>query len=303
MATNCETAKFGAIAEGEVRTYRRDDLTLAVRVWKGDGASPKRPIVCLPGLTRNSRDFSAFASQIRRLDPSRTVIAFDYRGRGLSDPVSDPSAYNAAEEAKDVLAGLDHLGIAEADLIGTSRGVIVIHLIAVFAPERIGRVVFNDAGPRIEAAGLAEIRDYLEAARPHETLDKASDAVERLFAPTFPSLGRPDFEREARALHVERNGSLVSDFDPKLLRTLDAVEADKPLPEMWDLFERLADREILVLRGEHSNILTPETVTEMERRHPGLKSQVVKGQGHAPFLETAGLPGLILSFLDENAPA
>ncbi|MEN3792718.1 alpha/beta hydrolase [Fulvimarina sp. MAC3] len=282
--------------DGRIVTYERDRLTLAMRVFEG-AETAVRPIACLPGLTRNSRDFTAFAHAIRDLDPERTVIAFDYRGRGLSDAAAQAEAYNAAEEAKDVLAGLDHLGVKSADFIGTSRGVIVTHLIAATAPDRIGRVVFNDAGPRIEVDGLITIRDYLQAAKAYESLDQAADAIEALFGPTFPALGRPDFERQARATVVERDGVFVSDYDPKLLRTLDALEAGKPLPEFWELFDLLKDKPLLVLRGENSDILTGTTADEMVARHPDCRLHLVEGQGHPPFLETAGLPRLIFDFL------
>lgn len=282
--------------EGRIVAYERNGLTLAIRIFEGLKPSTP-PIVCLPGLTRNSRDFTAFASEIHALDPDRTVIAFDYRGRGLSDAAPSVESYNAAEEAKDVLAGLDRLGVQTADFVGTSRGVIVTHLIAAMDLGRIGRIVFNDAGPRIEVDGLLGIRGHLAGAKPYESLQKAADAIETLFAPTFPALGRPDFERQARALVVERDGVFVSDYDPKLLRTLDALEAGKPLPELWELFDLMKAKPLLVLRGEHSDILSVETAEEMVERHPDCRVHIVDGQGHAPFLETAGLPRVILDFL------
>ncbi|MDY8109411.1 alpha/beta hydrolase [Fulvimarina sp. 2208YS6-2-32] len=290
-----------AAARGEVHVYERDGLTLAMRVHGAlDGA--KIPLVCLPGLTRNSRDFDGFAQAMRARDPGRCLIAFDYRGRGLSDAAPAPAAYNAAEEARDVLAGLDHLNIERVDLIGTSRGVIVTHLIGAMAGPRIGRIVFNDAGPRIESAGLLEIRDYLRAAQDHPDWTSATDAVEALFAPSFPALERADFERQARALFIERDGVLVSDYDPTLLETLDGLSPDLPLPELWDLFDHLLDKPLLVLRGEHSGILSKSTVEEMARRHPDLTAHTVPGQGHAPFLETSGLPDRISDFLDADRP-
>ncbi|MER0238855.1 alpha/beta hydrolase [Fulvimarina sp. MAC8] len=290
------TTEEGVRDEGRIVTYEREGLNLAMRVF-GPTKTQKAPIVCLPGLTRNSRDFTAFANAIRDLDPERTVIAFDYRGRGLSDAALEAEAYNAAEEAKDVLAGLDHLGVRTVDLVGTSRGVIVTHLIAAMAADRIARVVFNDAGPRIEVDGLLGIREYLGAAKAHESLDKAANAIEALFGPTFPALDRADFERQTRALLVEREGVWVPDFDPKLLKTLDTLEPGKPLPELWQLFDLLKEKPLLVLRGEHSDILSVETADEMAARHPDCRVHVVEGQGHAPFLETAGLPRLILDFL------
>ncbi|WAP69902.1 alpha/beta fold hydrolase [Jiella pelagia] len=140
--------------------YDHDGLRLAGRLWgaigqAGDaGGSAPLPIVCLPGLTRNSRDFADLARRIRDDEPDRPVVAFDYRGRGLSEYASDPEAYTVPAEAVDTLAGLDHLGISRAVFVGTSRGALVIHLIAAMRLPAIAGAVFNDAGPRLEIEGL-----------------------------------------------------------------------------------------------------------------------------------------------------
>ena len=139
--------------------YRSDDgLTLHGRVYgHGNGGQP--PVVCLAGLSRNSRDFHRFALMLA--EEGRKVVTFDYRGRGLSDRDPDPANYNPGREAQDVLQGLSHLGIAAADFIGTSRGGLILHFLPAMAPDLVRSVVLNDIGPVIENEGLRRIRDYL----------------------------------------------------------------------------------------------------------------------------------------------
>ncbi len=129
----------------------------------GETNSAHWPVVCLPGLTRNARDFHELAHHLSaRAVVPRKVVAFDYRGRGQSAYDPDITHYNVGVEAGDILAGLVALGIEGAAFIGTSRGGLIIHVIAAMRPEALKAVVLNDIGPVLEAGGLAHIRSYLD---------------------------------------------------------------------------------------------------------------------------------------------
>ncbi len=289
-----------ATTGGEPFFYWHDGLRLAGRCWgtigrtEEGGAPVPLPIVCLPGLTRNSRDFIEFARLIRSLDPARPVVAFDYRGRGLSQYGPGPEAYTVPAEAADTLAGLDHLGIDRAVFVGTSRGTLVIHLIAAMRLSVIAAAVFNDAGPRIETEGLRQIRDTVGVVESFESWEAATEAVAASLGPTFPAMEREDFERMARAGFVERGGRIVGDYDTRLLEPLRTMDLGKDLPELWDLFDLMKAVPLLVIRGEHSALFSGATVERMKSRHDDLHAVEVAGQGHAPFLETAGLPERVL---------
>lgn len=280
-----------------------DGLRLHARVY-GEANSGHWPVVCLPGLTRNARDFHELALYLStQSERPRKIVAFDYRGRGQSAYDPDTSHYNVGVEAGDILAGLAALNIAEAAFIGTSRGGLIIHVLGAMQPAVLKAIVLNDIGPVIEADGLAHIRSYLDPAPKPKTRAEAVSAQRGAHGSDFPALTEADWERMVSALYRETDHGLMPDFDPRLLETLAGLDLSKPLPDLWPQFEALAAVPLLAIRGANSRLLSAETIREMGRRHSGMEAITVYGQGHAPFLETDSLPGAIAAFLDraENA--
>jgi pimeloyl-ACP methyl ester carboxylesterase len=276
----------------------QDGLRLHARVY-GSPDGDAVPIVCLPGLTRNARDFHELALHLsQRSRNARRVIAFDYRGRGRSAYDPDWKNYHVLTEAGDVMAGLAALGVGDAGFIGTSRGGLVIFAIAAMRPALLRAVVLNDIGPVVEGAGLAQIRAYLDRAPKPSSMADAVAIARAAQGSTFPALRDADWERSVAAFWREENGRLVPDFDPALLKTLDAIDLNRPLPVLWPQFEGLYGVPVLAIRGANSALLSAATLDEMARRHPRIETVTVEGQGHAPFLETAGLPQRIATFLD-----
>ena len=274
-----------------------DGLKLHAMVYDS-GADGRWPVVCLPGLTRNARDFHELAVHLARRH-GRRVVAFDYRGRGQSAYAADIGTYNVGVEANDIVRGLDVLNVGGAAFIGTSRGGLIVHVLAAMRPSILKAIVFNDIGPAIEAEGLAHIRDYLRNSPPVATIKEAAAAQRAAHGRDFPALDARDWERMARALYRERDGRLMPDFDPKLAQPLQDMDLSQPLPTLWPQFELLRDIPVMTIRGETSRLLSAATVEKMQRLHPGMKSVTVKGQGHAPFLETGSLPHDIARFLDD----
>lgn len=113
------------------------------------------PVLCLAGLTRNTADFDHVAPHM----PVR-LIRMDYRGRGQSD-WADPTTYTIPQEGTDALALLDHLGIAQAAILGTSRGGLIAMMLAATHKDRLLGVALNDIGPVIEERGMNVVRDYI----------------------------------------------------------------------------------------------------------------------------------------------
>ncbi|WP_315919522.1 alpha/beta hydrolase [Mesorhizobium sp. SP-1A] len=276
-----------------------DGLRLHARLY-GEGAAGSWPVVCLPGLTRNARDFHELALHLAREAPApRRVVAFDYRGRGLSAHDANPANYNVGVEAADILAGLDALKIAEAAFIGTSRGGLIVHLLGAMRPNVLKAIVLNDIGPAIEAEGLAHIRNYLHSASRPATLAEAAEAQRKAHGADFPALRSQDWERMAVAIYRQQGRAWVPDYDPKLVGTLDGLDLSVPLPTLWPQFNALAAVPMLAIRGANSRLLSSATLAEMRRRHPGMETIVVDGQGHAPFLETGDLPARIAGFIEQ----
>ncbi|MER9333439.1 alpha/beta hydrolase [Mesorhizobium sp. M0293] len=275
-----------------------DGLSLHARVY-GEANTGHWPVVCLPGLTRNARDFHELALYLstRAANP-RKVIAFDFRGRGQSTWDPDIGHYNVGIEAGDVLAGLAALNIEDAAFIGTSRGGLIIHVLAMMRPAVLKAIVFNDIGPVIEAAGLAHIQSYLERDPTPKTRVQATAAQRSVHGKDFAALAGADWDRMVWALYRETDGGLVPDFDPKLVDTVASLDLTQPLPDLWPQFEALATVPLLAIRGANSRLLSAGTLEQMRKRHPGIETITVAGQGHAPFLETGSLPNDIATFLD-----
>ena len=258
-----------------------DGTQLYVRDYAA-GHSGLVPIVCLPGLTRNAKDFETIAPALAQ---TRRVLAFDFRGRGRSGR-ADPATYRPDQEVADTLLALVTLGIERFAIIGTSRGGIAAMVMATRALPRMAGVLFNDIGPRIDKAGLLRIRTYLG------TDPQFADWAEAVAAlkssnPGFGTLSEADWLAFARRVYREVNGVPRADYDPGLSQNFPSVadiEAGK-MPELWALLDMMADVPSLVLRGEHSDLLSAEIVAGMHQHHRRLQSATVRARGHVPFLD------------------
>lgn len=279
--------------------YRAPDgLKLHARVYDPPGAATL-PVVCLAGLTRNSRDFHELALALgRRNRNPRKVISFDYRGRGESARDPEWKNYDPIVETGDVIAGLTALGVDQAAFIGTSRGGLIIHVLAAMRPTLLKAVVLNDIGPEVEGAGLALIRSYLERAPEPATIADAVAIQKTANGQNFPALADADWERMIRAVYREEKGKPVPDFDPALTKTVTGIDLSKPLPTLWPQFMGLSKVPMLAIRGENSTLMAAATLEKMASIHPDIETITVEGQGHAPLLETSDLPQRIASFID-----
>jgi pimeloyl-ACP methyl ester carboxylesterase len=279
-----------------------DGLRLHARDYSGPTGSGHLPIVCLPGLTRNARDFHQFATLFSNglmapaIEPRR-VICLDYRGRGGSDRDKNADNYSLTVETNDVQAALAALDVPRAIFFGTSRGALIIHLLAATRPTMIASAILNDAGPVIEGAGLAQIRGYLTRLPQPKDWDQAVDILKQAHGKAFPALEARDWREMAEAIYVERKGKIVSDFDQAIVKQLNAIDFNTQLPTLWPQFDALAHVPVMTIRGENSQLLSQATVTEMEKRHPGMETLVVAGQGHAPLPHSAGISAAIAQFL------
>jgi pimeloyl-ACP methyl ester carboxylesterase len=277
------------------RFHADDGIALHGRVY-GDRAGTSRPVICLAGLSRNSRDFHQLASLMAA--SGRPVVTLDYRGRGLSAWDPNPANYNLLREAQDVLQAAAHLGISEADFIGTSRGGLILHLLPAMAPGLVRSVILNDVGPVIEVEGLRRIRDYLSARPQPRNFAQAARALRATHGGDFPILTEGDWAEMAEAIFREIEGAIVPDYDPLLVEPLKTMDLSKPPPDLWAQFESLAATPMLIIRGENSSLLSAATVEEMLRRHAGASAVAAPGQGHAPLLHLPGIADAVAAFLD-----
>lgn len=270
---------------GRILRFRsQDGLQLAARIFDAP-RSERLPLLCLPGLSRNSRDFVKLG-QFFSEHPSqpRRVVALDYRGRGLSDADPDWRNYTPFVEAQDVLAAAALLGLERAILVGTSRGGIIAMLLGALRPAMIAGVVLNDIGPVLEGTGLARIKAYLSTRRTTRSWDDAVAVTRDIAGGRFPALNEDDWRAFAEACFAATPAGLAPQFDPNLLRIVESIDLAEKVPELWQQFDSLGAVPMLAIRGELSDLLSERTLADMAERHPLLEHLTVPGQGHPPLL-------------------
>lgn len=253
-------------------------------------------LLCLPGLTRNSRDFDFLAPHMDHL----RFMTLDYRGRGQSDFAPDFNSYSVPREAQDVVELLDHLDIDTVTVIGTSRGGLIAMALAAGHPQRIAGVILNDVGPVVAADGIARIMAYVGRAPAAKTIDQAAEAMQAALGAQFPGLAADVWVKLASAQYSQSDAGLKLRYDARLRDALLAQIEAGPPPDLWPLFDALAGRPVGVLRGAHSDILSPDTLAQMQRRNPDLIAVTVPDRGHVPLLDEPESLSLIHDILKDS---
>lgn len=286
----------------EIRYTSHDGLKLFARHY-GQPGGKGRPVFCLPGLTRNSRDFHDLAMFLAN-HPTRPREVFcpDYRGRGQSDYDPDWKNYSPFVELIDVLDLISILGLERVGIVGTSRGGIITMLMGTVRPNVIGTVVLNDIGPVIETVGLARIMGYAGKIPLPRDWKEAAALVRAMNKRFFTGLSPHEWEAFARQLFNEENGRPAPGCDDNVAKALSEIDIGQKIPTMWPQFETLKSVPVMVLRGENSDLLSARTVAEMGKRHPRFASFTIHGQGHAPLLKDRFSIGIIADFLRETDP-
>lgn len=277
----------------EERRWRSaDGLSLYGRDYAGTGGDARLPLVCLHGLTRNSKDFEEVAPLLAA--SGRRVLVPDIRGRGRSERDPNPAHYHPRVYARDVLGMMDALGIGRAIFLGTSMGGLITMILATKRPRAVAGSILNDVGPEVAPEGIARILGY--AGKP-VTIDDWGDAVDyvrRTNGIAFPHFGEADWRRLAARTFREGADGPILDYDPAIASAPGKAPPRWATPVAWLLFGKLARRRpTLLIRGAHSDIITAEIAARMARRAPSLRVAEVPGVGHAPTLtEPAALAAI-----------
>ena len=259
--------------------WSRDEVRLHYRDYPGPGDKP--PILCIPGLTRNARDFADVAE---RLAGDWRVIAIDLRGRGESGYAKDPMSYVPLTYVQDVEALLAELGVASYVAFGTSLGGIVTMLLAGTARERLAGVLLNDVGPEIETAGLSRIRTYVGKSNTWPTWMHAARAVAEANGDVYPGYDIEDWLAMAKRLYrLNSAGRIVLDYDMKIAEPF-RVPGNEAGPDMWRALDSLSGIPTLLVRGGRSDVLGVKIAGKMIEKLPGAELVTVAGTGHTPTL-------------------
>jgi pimeloyl-ACP methyl ester carboxylesterase len=264
----------------------RDGAELAFR---DEGAG--LPLLCLPGLTRTMADFD---DMLPHLPADIRLIRMDYRGRGDS-AWTGAATYTVPQEAQDALALMDHLGVAKAAVLGTSRGGLIGMVLAAIAKDRLLGLCLNDIGPVIERDGLAKIKDYVGRNPVSKTHAALAASMPRTMA-GFANVPESRWMAEAMKHYRATETGLQITYDPTLRDSFLAA-FDGPPVDMWPLWQATTGLPVALIRGANSDLLSPETVAQMQRIRPDLIFANVPDRAHIPFLDEPESLAVLHQFL------
>jgi pimeloyl-ACP methyl ester carboxylesterase len=288
--------------------YRsRDGLSLYYRSYgSGDDV-----VICLPGLTRNCKDFEDLA---RHLSTRWRVISPDLRGRGRSDHDPNPSQYFAGAYARDIWTLLDGLGIRNFAIIGTSLGGLIAMNMADQQAGRLRGVVLNDVGPEFPPDAASRILQYVGRTPPSTDWNAAAKMARQKYSLAYPGMGDVFWQNFVRLSYAENeDGQPAPDMDPaigdalrkaysalKLLRWLRRLGLKRRVAginiDTWDSFRAMV-MPCLLLHGELSDVLNRDIIDRMQSVKPDLETVTVPERGHAPLLDEPVARSAIDSFL------
>ncbi len=284
-----------------------DGLSLYYRVY-GEG---ENVALCLPGLTRNCKDFEDLAG---RLADRWRIVTPDLRGRGESAWDPNWKQYLPPTYVKDAWTLLDELDVGRVVLIGTSLGGLMSMLMADQRPERLRGIVLNDVGPEVTPEAMARISDYVGATPAQPDWATAAKMAEKNYALAYPDADEAFWMTQARAAWREReDGQVEPAYDPAIGDALrEAIKSVKLLIwlrrlglrrlkglnlDPWNNF-RAVTMPCLLLRGELSDVISPEIVQRMQDIKPDLEVVTVPRKGHVPTLVEPEALAAIRTFLD-----
>lgn len=271
--------------------------------WEWGDTDNDQVVLCVHGLTRSGRDFDPLA---RRLAEHYRVVCPDVVGRGKSDWLIDPAHYGVPQYVADMLTLIARLQPARLDWVGTSMGGLIamglsatLSLSAAMRPERgqhglssqqnlqIGKVVLNDIGPALNIEGLARIAEYVGVPQSFDTFDEAVEYI-RTVSADFGHHDLEGWQALTRNVFTEQDGRWGKHYDLRIAEpmgkeTPDTIRASEAL--LWPAYEAF-QHPVLIVRGELSDLLTPDTVQNMLTRNARAQLFTVPEVGHAPTLRT-----------------
>jgi pimeloyl-ACP methyl ester carboxylesterase len=266
----------------DVYWWSADGLRLHARDYPGPADDSAPPLLCLPGLTRNVRDFEPLVAALRG---RRRVLAVEFRGRGESGYAKDPMSYVPLTYAQDVVALLDDQKLDRMVAVGTSLGGIVTMLLAGMLPGRVAGALLNDIGPTIEPTGLARIRGYVGKPSVYPTWLHAARGLQESNANAYPGWRIEQWLALAKRLYrLNSAGRIVLDYDLKIAEPF-RLPGGEAGPDLWRSLAALSDVPAVIARGERSDILSDVTARRMAEALPRAELVIVPGVGHAPVLD------------------
>ncbi|MES2174083.1 MAG: alpha/beta hydrolase [Pseudomonadota bacterium] len=259
-----------------------DGLRLHYRDYPG-GGDGRPPLLCLPGLTRNARDFEPLAG---RLAGEWRLICPNMRGRAESAYAKDAMTYVPLTYLQDISRLLADLAITRFVAVGTSLGGVITMLIAATHKEWLAGALLNDVGPVLDEGGLARIRSYVGVGQSHPTWVHAARALAEANGDVYPGYDLEQWLAMAKRLYrLNSGGRVVLDYDMKIAEPIRAMGSEAGV-DMWPVMQAFQGVPTLLLRGERSDLLSAATAQRMaEGIGDSVELTTVPGVGHAPALD------------------
>ncbi|GGI52997.1 alpha/beta hydrolase [Oxalicibacterium solurbis] len=252
---------------------------MAYKEW-GDPQNPAT-LICVHGLTRVSDDFDALAIE---LCGSYRIICPDVVGRGRSDRLRDPLAYQVPQYVADMVTLIARLNVESVHWIGTSMGGLIGMLLASLAGSPIRKLLLNDIGPTLNVPALARIGEYIGQPIRFATLEQGVEYVRQVSLSFGPHTDAQWHKLASDVLRQDADGQWMFGYDPALgitMRGMTEQDVHQAEALLWNSYDAIACPTLL-LRGAESDLLSRETAQAMTQRGPKAALIEIPGVGHAP---------------------
>lgn len=274
--------------------------------WQWGDPACGHVVMCVHGLTRQGRDFDILATALRQASFDRVcVVCPDVVGRGRSDWLKDPLAYQVPTYAGDMFTLLAALNARTLDWVGTSMGGLIGLLVAgqtnLPPHAKVRRLVLNDVGPVIEWTALQRIGRYLGQAEVFDNVAHAAASQLAVYRGFGPHTSEQWLKLALPNLKPIGDGSdrVCLHYDPALAEPFKAVDAHSALQGealLWQLYDQI-QAQTLVLRGAESDLLSSATAQAMTQRGPQARLIEFAGVGHAPTFVPDDQVQVVVDFL------
>ena len=267
---------------------------MAYKEW-GDPHNPN-VLICVHGVTRVSGDFDVMA---RDLAATYRVVCPDVVGRGRSSWLRDPQFYQLPQYVSDMVTLLARLDADTVDWFGTSMGALIGMGMASLPGNSLRKLIINDVGPTLNPEALARIGSYIGQAVQFETFDEGMAYI-RAISTTFGPHTDEEWKKLAGdVLRQDKDGKWIRHYDLGLAVPFKAATPESTAQAqamLWHAYDAITCPTLLV-RGEHSDLLTREVAQDMTRRGPRARLVEVPGVGHAPTFMHADQIAVAKNFL------
>jgi len=279
-------------------------------------------VICVHGLSRNSRDFDFLARDLAR---DCRVVCPDVVGRGDSEWLADKSDYRFSTYLSDAAALIARItaplppvsfgtfrgrrkavaGPAQIDWVGTSMGGLIGMLLAAKPGSPIRRLVLNDVGPFISWGSLYRLKGYVAGGGSFGGLAEVETYLREACAPFGPLTDEQWHHLAAHGAAMAGDGRFHLRYDPAIGDSMRVNSPDPELPlgpnflagiDLWSTWAEIRCP-TLVLRGGESDVLSRDTLLQMQARRPGVEAIEFPGVGHAPALMSYDQTAAVRAFL------